>query len=116
MRRPAPRLECQECTLNPWTLTAPAPGPIISQNALSRCRIPPYFALIIRAISVLEGIALTGDPEFAIVDEAYPYVAKRLLTDNDPRLQAALRYMARPCLLTESQRARLRCCGMLALP
>ena len=58
-------------------------------------RIPPYFALIIRAISVLEGIALTGDPDFAIVDEAYPYVAKRLLTDDSPRLQAALRYMVR---------------------
>jgi hypothetical protein len=32
-------------------------------------RIPPYFALIIRAIGVLEGIALVGDPDFAIVDE-----------------------------------------------
>lgn len=28
-----------------------------------------YFALIIRAIGVLEGIALVGNPEFAIVDE-----------------------------------------------
>ena len=53
------------------------------------------FALIIRAISVLEGIALVGDPAFAIVDEAYPYVAKRLLTDKSPRLQAALQYMVR---------------------
>jgi aarF domain-containing kinase len=34
------------------------------------------FALIIRAIGVLEGIALVGDPEFAIVDEAYPYIAQ----------------------------------------
>ena len=59
-------------------------------------RIPPYFALIIRAISVLEGIALTGDPDFALVDEAYPYIAKRLLTDRSPRLQAALRYMVSP--------------------
>lgn len=33
------------------------------------CRIPPYFALIIRAISVLEGIALVANPDFAIVDE-----------------------------------------------
>merc|ERR1719473_2376813 len=44
-------------------------------------RIPPYFALIIRAIGVLEGIALVGDPDFAIVDEAYPYLSKQLLTD-----------------------------------
>jgi len=56
-------------------------------------RIPPYFALIIRAISVLEGIALVGNPEFAIVDEAYPYISKRLMTDESPRLKAAFRYM-----------------------
>ncbi|CAN0093839.1 unnamed protein product [Ectocarpus sp. 6 AP-2014] len=56
-------------------------------------RIPPYFALIIRAIGVLEGIALVGNPGFAIVDEAYPYISKRLLTDDSPRLREALRYM-----------------------
>ena len=57
-------------------------------------RIPPYFAIIIRAIGVLEGIALVGDPDFALVDEAYPYLSKRLLTSNDDeRLQEALRYM-----------------------
>ncbi|XP_024359364.1 uncharacterized protein [Physcomitrium patens] len=55
-------------------------------------RIPPYFALIIRAIGVLEGIALVGNPDFAIVDEAYPYIAQRLLTDPSPRLREALRY------------------------
>jgi len=56
-------------------------------------RIPPYFALVIRAISVLEGIALVGNPNFAIVDEAFPYIARRLMTDPSPRLRAALRYM-----------------------
>ena len=55
--------------------------------------IPPYFALVIRAISVLEGIALVGNPNFAIIDEAYPYIARRLMTDDSPRLRAALRYM-----------------------
>jgi aarF domain-containing kinase len=56
-------------------------------------RIPPYFALVIRAISVLEGIALVGNPNFAIIDEAFPYIARRLLTDRSPRLRKALRYM-----------------------
>lgn len=56
-------------------------------------RIPPFFALIIRAISVLEGIALVGDPSFAIIDSAYPYIANRLLTDDNPRVKEALRYM-----------------------
>jgi aarF domain-containing kinase len=55
--------------------------------------IPPYFALVIRAISVLEGIALVGNPNFAIIDEAYPYIARRLMTDDSPRLKDALRYM-----------------------
>ena len=56
-------------------------------------KIPPYFALIIRAISVLEGIALVGNPSFAIVDEAYPFISRRLLTDPSPRGKAALKYM-----------------------
>jgi aarF domain-containing kinase len=56
-------------------------------------RIPPYFALVIRAIGVLEGIALVANPGFAIIDEAYPYISKRLLTDPSPRLREALRYM-----------------------
>jgi len=56
-------------------------------------RIPPYFALVIRAISVLEGIALVGNKDFAIIDEAFPYIARRLLTDKSPRLREALRYM-----------------------
>ncbi|KAJ8530719.1 hypothetical protein K7X08_023600 [Anisodus acutangulus] len=55
-------------------------------------RIPPYFALIIRAIGVLEGIALVGNSDFAIVDEAYPYIAQRLRTDESPRLRSSLRY------------------------
>lgn len=56
-------------------------------------RIPPYSALIIRAVSVLEGIALVGNPQFAIIDEAYPYISRKLLTDSSPRMRSALRYM-----------------------
>ncbi len=46
-----------------------------------------------RPAGVLEGIALVGDPDFALVDEAYPYLSKRLMTDDSPRLREALRYM-----------------------
>ena len=52
--------------------------------------LPPYFALIIRAIGVLEGIAITGDQDFVIIDEAYPYIAKRLLTDDNEQVKTAL--------------------------
>ncbi|GAQ81957.1 Putative protein kinase superfamily protein [Klebsormidium nitens] len=54
--------------------------------------IPPYFALILRAFGVLEGIGLAADPDYAIVEECYPYLAKRLLTDDSPRARRALRY------------------------
>jgi hypothetical protein len=47
-----------------------AAGPAGAARARAAAR--RYFALIIRAISVLEGIALVGDPSFAIVDGALP--------------------------------------------
>ena len=40
-------------------------------------QIPEYFALITRALVVLEGIALEGDPAFDIFGAAYPYAAQR---------------------------------------
>ena len=42
--------------------------------------VPDYFALITRAMIVLEGIALTGDPEFDLFTSAYPYAFKRAIT------------------------------------
>jgi predicted unusual protein kinase regulating ubiquinone biosynthesis (AarF/ABC1/UbiB family) len=53
-------------------------------------RVPPYYALIIRSLVTLEGIAIYIDPEFKVLSEAYPYVAKRLLTDPAPALRASL--------------------------
>jgi len=52
--------------------------------------IPPYFALIVRTFSVIEGIALTADPDYAIVPRCMPYLSRRLLTDNNPRMKEAL--------------------------
>ena len=62
-------------------------------------QIPSYFALILRAFSVIEGIALRVDPGYSIVQECFPYIARRLLTDNHPRTRAALQqllYAVRP--------------------
>jgi aarF domain-containing kinase len=53
-------------------------------------RLPPFFALVIRGIAILEGIALIGNPNFAIIDECYPYIAKRLLTDDSKYMKDAL--------------------------
>lgn len=46
-------------------------------------RIPPYFAYIAKSFSVLEGIGLSNDPKYSIINECLPYVSKRLLTDKD---------------------------------
>jgi predicted unusual protein kinase regulating ubiquinone biosynthesis (AarF/ABC1/UbiB family) len=53
-------------------------------------RIPAKFALIIRSLVTQEGLALTLDPNFKIVEVAYPYVAKRLLTGESPQLRRRL--------------------------
>merc|ERR1712003_34782 len=52
--------------------------------------IPPYFAILGRAIVTLEGIALTGDPSYGIIMESYPFIARKLLQEGRPEIQKAL--------------------------
>ncbi|MBD2421227.1 AarF/ABC1/UbiB kinase family protein [Anabaena cylindrica FACHB-243] len=54
-------------------------------------RVPPYYALIIRSLVTLEGIAIYIDPDFKVLSEAYPYVSKRLLTDPADELRTSLK-------------------------
>ncbi len=56
-------------------------------------KIPPYYALVIRSLITLEGIALSVDPNFKILGAAYPYFAKRLMEDPDPQLRKSLKEM-----------------------
>jgi len=53
-------------------------------------RVPAHFALIIRSLVTQEGIAMSLDPDFRIVDAAYPYVAQRLLTGETPEFRRRL--------------------------
>ena len=53
-------------------------------------RVPAKFALIIRSLVTQEGIALSLNPNFKIVEVAYPYVARRLLTGETPHLRRRL--------------------------
>jgi predicted unusual protein kinase regulating ubiquinone biosynthesis (AarF/ABC1/UbiB family) len=53
-------------------------------------RVPAQFALIIRSLVTQEGIALSLNPNFKIVEVAYPYVARRLLTGETPHLRRRL--------------------------
>lgn len=52
--------------------------------------VPAYYALILRSLTVLEGLALFTDPNFKVLAAAYPYMAKRLLTDPNPYLRDSL--------------------------
>ena len=54
-------------------------------------RVPAYYALIIRSMVTLEGIAIGIDPNFKVLSKAYPYIAKRLLTDPAPELRESLK-------------------------
>jgi aarF domain-containing kinase len=55
--------------------------------------VPPYFTLVLRAFSTIEGIALKVSPNYSIVSECMPYLSRRLLSDNNPRMRAALRHL-----------------------
>ncbi|CAL5350418.1 unnamed protein product [Camellia sinensis] len=53
-------------------------------------RIPERFSLVIRSLLTQEGICFTMKPDFKFLEVAYPYVAKRLLTDPNPALRERL--------------------------
>ncbi|MEL6137308.1 MAG: AarF/ABC1/UbiB kinase family protein [Cyanobacteria bacterium J06628_6] len=53
-------------------------------------RVPAKFALIIRSLVTQEGLALTLNPKFKIIEVAYPYVARRLLMGETESLRRRL--------------------------
>lgn len=53
-------------------------------------RIPERFSLVIRSLLTQEGICMSLQPDFRFLEVAYPYVAKRLLTDTDTGLRDRL--------------------------
>ncbi|KAK9903264.1 hypothetical protein WJX75_001146 [Coccomyxa subellipsoidea] len=52
-------------------------------------RVPAYYALILRSLTVLEGLALQADADYKLLGKAYPYMARRLLTDPAPELRGS---------------------------
>lgn len=53
--------------------------------------LPPDYALVIRALGSLEGTAKALDPDFKVVESAYPFVIGRLLVDPTPDMRRILR-------------------------
>ncbi|CAL1385218.1 unnamed protein product [Linum trigynum] len=55
--------------------------------------LPPDYALVIRALGSLEGTAKALDPNFKVVESAYPFVIGRLLADPSPDMRRILRQL-----------------------
>jgi len=53
-------------------------------------RVPARFALIIRTLITQEGLALRLNPNFKLVEVAYPYIARRLLRGESPQMRQRL--------------------------
>jgi len=61
----------------------------ISRENILRFATPPFFTIIIRSLTILEGVALDVDPSFKLVRGSYPYVLNQLLS-SEGGLPAAL--------------------------
>ncbi|KAI6679167.1 hypothetical protein NL676_033048 [Syzygium grande] len=55
--------------------------------------LPPDYALVMRALGSLEGTAKLLDPDFKVVESAYPFVIGRLLADPNPDMRRILRQL-----------------------
>ena len=55
--------------------------------------IPDYFVYMSRAFATLEGIGLSSDPNYSITKECFPYLAKRLVSDDSARARGALKML-----------------------
>lgn len=63
----------------------------ISRENVLQFSTPPFFTVIIRSLTILEGVALSVDPRFRLVRGSYPYVLRQLLIpEEDARTPAAL--------------------------
>lgn len=55
----------------------------ISRENILQFSTPAFFTIIIRSLTILEGVALSVDKNFKLVRGAYPYVLNQLLTPQD---------------------------------
>ncbi|WOG98567.1 hypothetical protein DCAR_0417911 [Daucus carota subsp. sativus] len=56
-------------------------------------KIPSYFSLVIRSLAVLEGIAYSFNPNYKVLGGAYPWIARKVLTNSSPQLKASLKQL-----------------------
>lgn len=42
------------------------------------------------SLAVLEGIAISSNPDYKVLGSTYPWIARKVLTDSSPKLQSSL--------------------------
>ena len=57
-------------------------------------QLPPFYTLIIRTLTILEGLALSVDPKFRLVKGAYPFIAKQILSNQGKTASSPLKSAA----------------------
>jgi len=67
-------------------------------------RLPPFYTLIVRSLTILEGLALDVDPDFRLIKGAYPFVAKQIIGNTSPSPE--LIALIHKVILTENGRIR----------
>ena len=73
-----------------WTVVAPLIQ--LKDKSCSDCtRVAVVHFLTRLGRFVLQGLGLSVDENFAVVDECFPYIARRMLSDDDPRIRESLR-------------------------
>lgn len=58
----------------------------LERTNLLPVRLPPFYTFIIRSLTILEGLALSVDPQFRLIKGAYPFIAKQLLESPNEEL------------------------------
>ncbi|GAB5365583.1 hypothetical protein AAMO2058_001070600 [Amorphochlora amoebiformis] len=54
-------------------------------------RIPAWYSIILRTLLILEGLAISRDRNFKLLEAAYPYIIQVLLKADSPTLQKTLK-------------------------
>ncbi|KEH16337.1 ubiquinone biosynthesis protein coq-8, putative, partial [Medicago truncatula] len=57
-------------------------GKILSVAFKYHFRMPAYYTLVLRSLASFEGLAIAADKKFKTFEAAYPYVVRKLLTEN----------------------------------
>jgi len=57
---------------------------------ISRHKYPSYPNIVLYSLTVLEGIALSSDPNYKVLSSSYPWIARKVLTDKSPKIRSTL--------------------------